>query len=253
VALLVAIGFITAVAAAIRSTWSPCGQSVLSQITPFGERARGHRFGATATWYILGALVGGASLGIVAAALAAGVAALDLSTAARLGLVAVLALLGALVDAHLLGFGPPFIRRQLNEDWLPQYRPWVYGAGFGWQIGSAFSTYVMTAAVFLLVGVAALTASPLVALVVCVLFALVRGLAVLLAVRCQTPDALVAFFRRFVALGPASRSFAIAAQVGVAIVAAGAAWGAVRAAVVAVGTGATVLAARVRPTPAASS
>jgi hypothetical protein len=251
--LLVALGIVTAVAAAVRSTWSPCGLSVLSQITPFGERARGHRFGATAAWYVVGSLLGGVSLGLVAAALAAGVAALDWSTAARLGLVAVLALLGAVVDAHLLGFGPPFIRRQLNEEWLPQYRSWVYGTGFGWQIGSGFSTYVMTAAVFLLVAVAALTANPVAAMSVCLLFALVRGLAVLLAARGATPDALVEFFRRFDALGQTTRNLVIAVQVGLAVVAAGAAWGPVGAIAVVVGAGVVALAVRVRPTAAASS
>jgi hypothetical protein len=64
-ALLGGIGIVIAIAAAIRSTWSPCGQSVLSQITPFGERARGHRFGATAGWYILGAVVGAVGTGAV--------------------------------------------------------------------------------------------------------------------------------------------------------------------------------------------
>ena len=33
------------------------------------------------------------------------------------------------------------------ERWLDQYRSWVYGAGFGWQIGVGFATYIMTTAV----------------------------------------------------------------------------------------------------------
>jgi len=36
-----------ALAAAVRSTWSPCGLSMLSTVTPVAERARGHRYGAT--------------------------------------------------------------------------------------------------------------------------------------------------------------------------------------------------------------
>ena len=61
-----------AVAAAVRSTWSPCGLSMLSTITPFGERAKGHSYRATAGWFVVGATVGGATLGTVMAALAAG-------------------------------------------------------------------------------------------------------------------------------------------------------------------------------------
>ncbi len=45
---------VVAVAAAGRSTWSPCGLSMLSTITPLGERARGHRWGATAAWFVAG-------------------------------------------------------------------------------------------------------------------------------------------------------------------------------------------------------
>ncbi|MGH9027768.1 MAG: hypothetical protein ACRDWD_16890 [Acidimicrobiia bacterium] len=251
--LVVGIGFVTAVAAAFRSTWSPCGQSMLSQITPLGERARGHRFGATATWFILGAAVGGLTLGAVTAALAAGVAAADPSTTIRLGLVAILALASATVDAHLFGFGPPFIRRQLNEDWLPKYRSWVYGGGFGWQIGSGVATYVMTTAVFLLVAVGAITGSPPAALSMCMLFALARGLAVLLAIGFTTPAVMMAFFRRFDALAPASRNAVIAVQVVVAAVAAGGAWGPGGAIVVAMVSAGAWPAVRARLTTAAPS
>src|ERR1044071_9362159 len=57
--LLVLLALIVAVAAATRSTWSPCGLSMLSTITPMAEQSRGHRYGVTATWFILGAGLGG--------------------------------------------------------------------------------------------------------------------------------------------------------------------------------------------------
>ena len=41
--------------------------------------------------------------------------------------------------------------RQVNERWLDAYRPWVYGAGFGFQIGTGLATYITTAAVYLTV------------------------------------------------------------------------------------------------------
>ena len=56
-----------AVAAAVRSTWSPCGLSMLSTVTPIAERGRGHRFWVTATWFVVGSLLGGACLGGLAA------------------------------------------------------------------------------------------------------------------------------------------------------------------------------------------
>jgi hypothetical protein len=48
---------VVAVAAAIRSTWSPCGLSMLSTITPIAERGRNHRYYSTATWFVLGAVL----------------------------------------------------------------------------------------------------------------------------------------------------------------------------------------------------
>ena len=44
----------------------------------------------------------------------------------------------------------------MNEAWLSKYRAWVYGGGFGWQIGAGVTTYVMTAAVPLMIVVGAL-------------------------------------------------------------------------------------------------
>jgi MFS family permease len=222
--LLIVLGVITALAAAAYSTWSPCGQSMLSQITPLGERSRGHAFGFTASWFVGGALVGGAMLGGVVAGLAAVASAADLTATAALGATAVLALVAAASDAHTFGVGPPFLRRQVNEEWLVKYRSWLYGFGFGWQIGTGVTTYIMTTAVLLTVAIAVLTASPVTAFVICMVFATTRGLAVLLAARITSPAALASFHRRFDALGPSVRRAVIVVQVAVAAVAAGAAW-----------------------------
>jgi len=53
--------------------------------------------------------------------------------------------------------------RQVNDEWLARFRPWVYGAGFGWQIGVGFATYIMTGGLYLMVVLAALTGDPVVA------------------------------------------------------------------------------------------
>src|SRR6188472_3985681 len=179
-ALLVALTSIVAVAAAIRSTWSPCGLSMLSTITPIGERGRNHRYASTATWFVLGAVLGGATLGLGAAILAAGVGALGLSPEAALGATAVLAAVTVASDLNLGGFRLPSHTRQVNESWLDEFRSWVYGGGFGWQIGVGLATYVTTAAVYLMIAMAALTADPLIAFALMTGFGLVRGLAVLL-------------------------------------------------------------------------
>jgi hypothetical protein len=221
------LGVVVACAAAVRSTWSPCGQSMLSQLTPVGEASRGYRYRTTATWFVLGALVGGATLGALMAGLAAGVSAIGASSTALLAVAAGVAALGAVVDSGVLGFGPPFFKRQVNEYWLAKYRAWVYGSGFGWQIGAGVTTYIMTAAVFVTIGFGALTAGPLRALVLGVCFGLVRGLAVLLTARTRTTDQLFALHRRFDALGEPVRRTVIVVQLLVAAVAAGAAGGVV--------------------------
>jgi hypothetical protein len=200
-ATLTAVTVAVALAAAVRSTWSPCGLSMLSTITPFGERSKGHRYGATATWFVVGAVAGGLSLGALAAAGAAGVGALHLSD----GAVAAVALAATLValasDTGLAGRRLPIHGRQVNERWLDAFRPWVYGAGFGWQIGCGLATYITTAAVYLVVVLSALGGRPAVELAVGGAFGLVRGLAVLLTARLEDPAALLAFHRRFAAAG----------------------------------------------------
>ncbi len=207
-------------AAAIRSTWSPCGQSMLSTITPLGEAGRGNRFRTTAIWFVLGATLGGATLGLAAALLAAIVGAVGLTTTTALMLAAVLAAAAAVADAGLFGIRIPYHRRQVNELWLDDYRPWVYGGGFGFQIGIGFATYIMSSALVLLVALAALTGNPLTALALGTLFGFVRGLGVLPGARLTTPAKLVDFHRRFDARSAASRRLLIVVQLGVAVVAA---------------------------------
>jgi hypothetical protein len=197
------VAALVAVGAAARSTWSPCGLSMLSTITPVGERGKGHRYRATAAWFVVGATAGGATLGAVMALLAVAVRSGSLPPS-LLGLLALGAtLVTATSDAGVAGVRVPIHRRQVNERWLDRYRPWVYGAGFGWQIGVGVATYITTAAVYLMVILAALTGRPVIALAVGTGFGLLRGLAVLLTRHLTTPSELLAFHRRFAERGPA--------------------------------------------------
>jgi hypothetical protein len=227
VEVVVGLGIVIAVAAAVRSTWSPCGQSMLSQITPFTERARHHRFGVTAGWFVVGSVAGGATLGVIAGAGAAATSAADLSSDIALAILVGLAVVAAAVDAGVFGFRPPFFRRQVNEDWLPRYRGWLYGVGFGWQVGVGVATYIMTAAVFLTVAVGVLTANPAAAFDIAVLFGLVRGLTVFLTAKVDTPARLVSFHRKFDPWGEPIRRSVIAVELAVAWCAAGVVWGVV--------------------------
>ncbi len=133
--IVVVLAVVTAVAVAVRSTWSPCGLSMLSTVTPLAETGRGRRWGATAAWFVAGAVLGGACLGALMAGLAAVVGAFGVTAGAALTVAAVAALVCAGSDLDPFGLHIPFHGRQVNERWLDQYRAWVYGGGFGWQIG----------------------------------------------------------------------------------------------------------------------
>src|ERR1700738_5121783 len=92
------VAVIVGLAAAARSTWSPCGLSMLSTITPVSERAKGNHYRSTAAWVVLGPTVGGATRGVMMAPLAGGVRSLGLSSTTAGVLALGAALLAATSD-----------------------------------------------------------------------------------------------------------------------------------------------------------
>src|SRR6202522_3163382 len=101
-ALIPALAGLVAVAAAVRSTWSPCGLSMLSTITPVSERAKGNSYRSTASWVIVGSGAAGATLAAALALAALGVRALHPAPSA-LGIAAlVAALMAAGSDAGVI-------------------------------------------------------------------------------------------------------------------------------------------------------
>jgi hypothetical protein len=210
------IGLTVAVSAAARSTWSPCGLSMLSSLTPLAERGRGHRYRTTVVWFIVGGLIGGCTLGATVALLAIAARAIGPSNNVVLGVVALTAVIALASDLELFGFRLPIHHRQVNERWLDQFRAWVYGVGFGFQIGMGLATYIMTAALYLLVVIATLSESVVVAITLGAVFGLVRGLAVLLGRTIDNPESLRSFHRRFSATGPQIRLLTVAVEGGCA-------------------------------------
>ncbi len=194
---LVMLGVVVSLAAAVRSTWSPCGLSMLSTITPLAEVGRGRRYGWSASWFILGAVLGGAALGTAAALISLLVKAAQWSIDSRMAAIAVLAALAAMCDVRLLGPRLPHHRRQVNEQWLDQFRSWVYGFGFGAQIGCGVATYIMTAGVYLVVLIGALTGNPFAAVSLGVLFGAARGVAILSTSHVHTVPQLASVHRWF--------------------------------------------------------
>ena len=166
---------------------------MLSSIHPLGERGKGNRFGVTATAFVLGATVGGAVLGSL-------LAAVGLVADVLVGHTAALAVVGAVAVAAAAfegsGRGLPSVPRQVDEHWLTRYRGWVYGSGFGFQLGAGVLTYISSAAVYVLVVAGVLAGHPAAALAIGTTFGLTRGLSLVPARRIESPADLVSFHRR---------------------------------------------------------
>jgi len=195
---------------------------MLASISPLGERARGNRWSLTAAAYAAGAVVGGAVLGCALG----GISVVLPSGRFDLWLAAAAALAAGAFDL-LRPARLPTLRRQVDEDWLGRYRGWVYGAGFGLQLGVGLATVVTTATVFAWMAAALLAHSLWVGVVAGSAFGAAR--AVELAVVRDVNDPrrlrerlrLVASGARRAALGAAAASVAVGA--GCALTAIGAA------------------------------
>jgi hypothetical protein len=132
---------------------------MLASISPLGERARAARWSRTVTAYVLGSLVGGAALGAVAGAVGSLVPQRWLSSSAAVVVVVALLLAGLVLDVCSGEQGPPSWRRQVDETWLARYRGWVYGLGYGVQLGLGVVTIVTSSTVYATVLLAGLTGS----------------------------------------------------------------------------------------------
>src|SRR6478735_3525117 len=104
---------------------------MLSSISPFGERARASRWSVTVVAYLLGSL------------LPDGVR----ESPATATVLAVLLVAGLLLDRGVASRRLPSWRRQVDENWLSGYRGWVYGVGFGTQLGFGVVTIVTSSTV----------------------------------------------------------------------------------------------------------
>src|SRR5580693_517801 len=117
---------------------------MLASINPLGERARGNRWGWTVVGYTVAAVAAAAALGAALGALG-GLGAHGAGW--RLPAIGGVALAAGIADLAAPGrlLSP---RRQVDEGWLSRYRGWVYGVGFGAQLGVGVVTVVTSATVY---------------------------------------------------------------------------------------------------------
>ena len=208
---------------------------MLSSIHPLGERARGNRWGITTTAYVSASLVGGGVVGAAAGTIGWLAARLVRPGPAAVAfLVAGSCLLAALLDTPVLPRAVPTVHRQVNEDWLHRYRGWVYGVGFGFQLGLGVVTIVTTAGVYLTFFLAVLAGlqtgrhgvvpAALSGSLVGGTFGLVRAMPVLLVAWVRSPAQLRATHRVMGARAAVARWATIAGLTGVAVVAGTYSW-----------------------------
>jgi hypothetical protein len=120
---------------------------MLGSITPLGERGRGSRWWLTLVAYVVGSFVGavalGASVGWLGGAIAPGYGA-----GVRLVALGLVVIAGLMLDLGALGVRLPSVRRQVDEGWRARYRGWVWGVGYGLQLGVGVVTIVTTSTVY---------------------------------------------------------------------------------------------------------
>jgi len=192
---------------------------MLSSIHPLGERARHNRWALTVAAFTMGAAISGSLAGLALGAVGSLV---QLPDRSGLMVTAGAALAAGVLDmARIRAPGPS---RQVNETWIGAFRGWVYGAGFGLELGLGSVTYVVTWGVYASYLAALATASPTLGALVGAGFGVGRSLSLWLAGRVDRPSRLTGFNRRLASAGPLVRkTSAVALSVlGVGLIAGGA-------------------------------
>ena len=163
---------------------------MLGSITPLGERGRNRRWGITVTTYVIGSVVGGVAIAGALGRLGGAIGLGDLAVTVRLAVLAAVVLLGLVFDLHLGGLRLPTIHRQVNEDWMVRYRSWVYGLGFGVQLGLGVVTIVTTSAIYAMLLAATLSGSAAAAALIGGVFGFVRAAIVFTVAGVKRPEQL---------------------------------------------------------------
>jgi hypothetical protein len=115
---------------------------------------------------------------------------------ARLVVLALAILVAIALDA--IPAAVPGPRRQVNERWLDDYRGWVYGLGYGTQLGLAVTTVVSSAATYVALVAAFLTADAGRGALIVGCYGAIRGVTPLAAAHVRTPQQLLALHARLV-------------------------------------------------------
>lgn len=192
---------------------------MLASITPLGERGRRSTWGVTASAFLLGAVLAGVAAGAALGALGSLVVPPGVGSGARVAVLAAALAVAIALDGVARRIPGP--RRQVDERWLDRYRGWVYGFGYGWQLGLAVTTVVSSAATYVALLAAFLARDAAAGALVLGCFGLVRGLTPLAAAHVRSQRQLVGLHRALERWRNGARWAAVASQAALLVVAVG--------------------------------
>jgi hypothetical protein len=192
---------------------------MLASITPLGERSRNSRWATTVVAYIAGSTVAAALLGGLLGVIGAHVLAPYLMPRTAFAALAAAALVGVALDSQAVGLGLPTVHRQVDDSWLHRYRSWLYGAGFGAQLGIGFVTVVNSSLTYVVLLSELLAATPSGGALIGAVFGLARSAIILTGRRIQDPEQLGAFHRHLAAWDSKTRLATYATQGALGIIA----------------------------------
>jgi MFS family permease len=193
---------------------------MLGSITPLGERGRGSRWWVTVSAYLVGSVVGGALAGGLMVALSTALGAGGWSTSERLAAIAIALIVGLALDLGLGGLRLPTIRRQVDEEWRGNYRGWVWGLAFGFQLALGVVTIVTTSTVYVTWLAAALGGSVAGGVAIGLAFGVARAVPVFAVAGVRSPGQLLGVDTTLRRLARPARSVTYAAAGALAGVAA---------------------------------
>lgn len=170
---------------------------MLGSITPLGQRGRDGAWTTVAASYLIGSIVGGALVGTIAGSLGSLPALQGLTTGApRLWILAVAAAAAVALDLGVAGLRIPGVHRQVDDHWMYRFRGWVYGVGFGVQLGLGVVTVVTSAGIYLMLLIALLSGSASTGAVIGAVFGLARALPLMAVAGVESSEQVLALSRR---------------------------------------------------------
>jgi hypothetical protein len=192
---------------------------VLGTVNPLGERTRNSSWGVTILLYVVASAAGGAGVGAAAGTIGAVVRTPDVSESTSLTTFAAILVIGLVLDLRVTGLVLPSVRRQVNDQWLYEFRRWVYAFGFGLQLGAGALTIVKSSLVYASIAASLLAGTPEAGVLLGGTFGAVRGMTGLFAYWVRTPHDLDVLDRALTRLESRATMTARVSQLGLSIAA----------------------------------